>query len=58
MLVFITYGYHRGTVKPTYSTLYTLGSGNFEQDSVEIQKELLDLIYESVDLYNEHKDAH
>ena len=58
MLVFITYGYNHGFIEPYYSTLYSLGSGNYEQDSKKIQNELLELIYESVDLYNEHKEAH
>ena len=48
MIVFITYGYNHGFIEPFYCTLY----------NVESEKEVLDLIYESVDLYNEHKDAH
>ena len=47
MIVFITYGYNHGFIEPFYCTLY----------DIESEKELLDLIYESVDLYNEHKDA-
>ena len=57
MLVFITLGYNHGIIEPYYCTLYSLGSGNYEQDSTAIQKELTDLIYEMVDLYNEHYDA-
>ena len=48
MVVFITYGYNHGFIEPFYCTLY----------DIESEKELLDLIYESVDLYNEHKEAH
>ena len=47
MVVFITYGYNHGFIEPFYCTLY----------DIESEKELLDLIYESVDLYNEHKKA-
>lgn len=48
MVVFITYGYNHGFIEPFYCTLY----------DIESEKELLDLIYESVDLYNEHDEAH
>lgn len=58
MLVFITYGYNHGFIEPFYCTLYSVGSGNYEKDSEEIKGELLDLIYESIDLYYEHKGAH
>jgi hypothetical protein len=47
MLVFITYGYNNGFVEPYYSTIY----------GVETEEEFLELVYESVNLYNEHKDA-
>lgn len=47
MLVFITYGYDSGFVKPYYSTIY----------GVETEEEFLELVYESVNLYNEHKGA-
>ena len=47
MIVFITYGYNHGFIEPFYCTLY----------DIESVKELIDLIYESVDLYNEHKSA-
>jgi len=58
MLVFITYGYNDGTVEPYYSTIYSVGSGNYESDSKAIKEELVDLINEAVDLYNEHVEAH
>jgi hypothetical protein len=48
MVVFITYGYNHGFIEPYYCTLY----------SIESIQECLDLIYESIDLYNEHKEAH
>jgi hypothetical protein len=47
MIVFITYGYHHGFIEPYYCTLY----------EIETEEELLELIYESINLYNEHKDA-
>ena len=47
MIVFITYGYNHGFIEPCYSTLY----------EIENQEELLNLIYESINLYNEHKTA-
>ena len=47
MVVFITYGYNHGFIEPFYCTVY----------DIESEKELLNLIYESVDLYNEHKDT-
>jgi thiol-disulfide isomerase/thioredoxin len=48
MVVFITYGYNHGFIEPFYCTLY----------DIESEKEVLDLIFESVDLFNEHKQAH
>lgn len=47
MIVFITYGYNHGFIEPCYTTFY----------EIETQRELLELIYESIDLYNEHKEA-
>jgi hypothetical protein len=47
MLVFITYGYNHGFIEPYYCTLY----------GIETEEELLGLIYESINLYNEHKVA-
>ena len=47
MVVFITYGYNHGFIEPYYSTLY----------EITTPQELLELIYESINLYNEHKDA-
>jgi hypothetical protein len=58
MLVFITYGYNHGFIDPYYSTLYGIGSQNYEEDQIEIEEEFLELIFESVNLYNEHKGAH
>ena len=57
VLVFITYGYNDGSVDPFYCTLYSLGSGDYEKDSEVIKEELIDLINEAVDLYNEHEGA-
>jgi len=57
MLVFITYGYNHGFIEPCYSTLYSIGSGNYATDSKQIKAELVDLINEAVDLFNEHKAA-
>ena len=57
MLVFITYGYNQGIIEPMYSTMYGIGSENYEFDSENIKEELLDLIKESVDFYNNYKDA-
>ena len=47
MVVFITYGYNHGFIEPCYSTIYDIAT----------QEELLILIYESINLYNEHKHA-
>ncbi len=47
MVVFITYGYNHGFIEPCYSTVYEIGT----------QEELLEFIYESINLYNEHKAA-
>ena len=57
MLVFITYGYNHGFVEPFYSTLYGIGTQNYEEDQLEIKQDFLELIYESINLYNEHKEA-
>lgn len=57
MLVFITYGYNHGFIEPHYCTLYSIGSGNYESDSKAIKEDLIDLINEAVDLYNEHQGA-
>ena len=48
MVVFLTYGYNHGFIEPCYSTFY----------EIENQEELLSLIYESINLYNEHKEAY
>ena len=48
MIVFVTYGYNHGFIEPCYSTFYEIDS----------QEQLLELIYESINLYNEHKEAH
>jgi hypothetical protein len=57
MIVFITYGYNHGFIEPYYSTLYGLGSQDYKNDQIEIREELIDLILESVNLYNEHEHA-
>jgi hypothetical protein len=57
MLVFITYGYNQGYIVPMYCTLYDIGSGDYKYDSENIKNEMLKLIDEAIDFYNEHKDA-
>jgi len=57
MLVFITYGYNHGFIEPMYLTLYDVGSGDYINDKQNVRKELNEFIIESVDLYNEYKDA-
>lgn len=58
MLVFVTYGYNHGFIEPYYCTLYSIGSGNYAGDPEVIKEELVDLINEAVNLYNEHVGAH
>lgn len=57
MIVFITYGYHHGSIEPYYCTLYEIGSGDYENNPEEIKEEFLELLFESIELYNEHKKA-
>jgi hypothetical protein len=57
MLVFITYGHSDGGIDPMYCTLYNIGSGDYNHDSENIKNELLELIDEAIDFYNEYKDA-